>query len=87
MKISMLGLILAVGGACGGLLGCDGHQKATLRSPTKPVDPSAWNGSSISMKDDLAGSSSPSQGLPGTSSRRGAMSPEGADIERSLGVH
>ena len=85
MKISTF--VLVLGGACSGLIGCDGHHKEIVRSPSMPVDPSAWTGSSISKGDDVGGGSSPTQGLPGTSSRRGAMSSEGADIERSLGVH
>ena len=92
MNCPILRAGLILGALSIGLVGCHSAPKQTRQTAKKssPDDPTSWSGTAISRgdKDDDASSAagSPKSILkPGRLS--GAMSSEGSDIERSLGVH
>ncbi len=82
MKPSLVSAALALGGVCIALTGCQPEHQATVRK-AKPDDPTAWSGPTITRDSDDSGASG---GFFKQGSRlSGAMSSEGADVEKSLG--
>jgi hypothetical protein len=76
--VSLACLSISVGG-------CSPAQKQATKG--KPDDPTAWSGSSIKSSEETASGDDGSKSLFKSSRLSGAMSDEGRDIERSLGVH
>ena len=78
-------LLILVG--CLGLTGCGANRQQLVRSKP-PEDPSAWTTSPISGRSETAESAGDggSKGFLKSTRLPGAMSSEGAEIERSLGV-
>ncbi len=69
--------------------GCNAPDKQVAHSKP-PEDPTAWSGSAVTRDDDSGGgggSGGVGKGFLKPTRLRGAMSSEGADIERSLGVN
>ena len=77
--------------SCLGLLalaaGCSAPAKQVSHSKP-PEDPTAWSGSAVTRDDDSGGGGAGAgKGFLKATRLRGAMSSEGAEIERSLGVN
>lgn len=67
--------------------GCSAPARQTAQSKP-PEDPTAWSGSSVTRDDSGGGGGmAGGKGFLKPTRLRGAMSSEGADIERSLGVN
>ncbi len=64
--------------------GCSAPARQVSHSKP-PEDPTAWSGSAVTR--DESGGSGAGKGFLKPTRLRGAMSSEGADIERSLGVN
>ena len=69
------------------LVGCDASNRQSVRSKTSE-DPTSWSGSPIRDRSESSSdeSSSGPKGFLKATRLPGAMSSEGAEIERSLGV-
>ena len=69
------------------LAGCNAAHKETVRAK-EADDPTAWSGSSITTRSDSSGDAENAGGKGFLKATRlpGAMSSEGSEIERSLGV-
>ena len=81
-----LGFVLGMA-VCLSAAGCGANRQLVAR-PKPADDPSVWSGSPISSRSEASESSSDggSKGFLKSTRLPGAMSSEGAEIERSLGV-
>jgi len=73
--------------ACLVLMGCDAGHRQTVRSKA-PDDPTSWSGSPITDRSESSneGGSGAGKGFLKATRLPGALSSEGSEIERSLGV-
>lgn len=73
------------------LAGCSTPGGKASRPAKAPDDPTAWSGSAVTRDDGEGGTTNGSAGMGKgflkSTRLRGAMSSEGAEIERSLGVN